>query len=129
EGFAEKVRELAAGDYAGINVTVPHKAAALALADVASEEVRCIAAANTLSFVAGEIAADNTDADGLYEALPMSLTDRDGLERRRALVLGAGGAARAAVFALSGPGAEVDVWNRTTSRAEALCADLTGSPV
>ena len=128
EEFAAKVRELAAGEYAGVNVTVPHKAAALALADVASEEVRWIGAANTLSFVGGEIVADNTDADGLYDALPAYLTDRDGLEGRRALVLGAGGAARAAVFALSSPGAKVDVWNRTASRAEALCADLTGSP-
>jgi shikimate dehydrogenase len=129
EGFETKVRELAAGDYAGVNVTVPHKAAALALADAASEEARWMGAANTLSFAEGEIVADNTDADGLYKSLPASLTDRDGLERRRALVLGAGGAARAAVFVLTGPGADVDVWNRTASRAEALCADLSGSPI
>jgi shikimate dehydrogenase len=129
EGFAKKVRELAAGDYAGVNVTVPHKAAALALADASEEPAHGIGAANTLSFIEGEIVADNTDALGLYRSLPWRLTDDDGLIGRRALVLGAGGAARAAVFALDGAEAEVDVWNRTASRAEVLCADLPGSPV
>lgn len=128
EGFEAKVRGMVAGGYVGANVTVPHKAAALALADVVREEAHWIGAANTLSFVKGEIVADNTDADGLYRALPWRLRDDDGLIGRRALVLGAGGAARAAVFALSGPEAKVDVWNRTASRAEALCADLKGSP-
>lgn len=118
------VREMASGGaYAGINVTVPHKEAALALADEASGAAREIGAANTLSFEGGRIAAENTDAGGLLGALPGSPWGA------RALVLGAGGAARAVLWALAGEGAEVDVWNRTASRAEAICAELGGRPV
>src|SRR5258707_1160745 len=101
EGFEAKVRELAAAGYAGANVTVPHKGAALALADEASEAAGAIGAANTLSFSAGRIRADNTDAGGLLAALPTTPLDAP------ALVLGAGGAARAVVWALVGGGAPV----------------------
>lgn len=123
EGFAEKVRKMAAGDYAGVNVTVPHKAAALAVADEASEAAQQIGAANTLVFVAGRVEAHNTDADGLLAALP------DSPRGRRALVLGAGGAARAVLWALLWEGARVEVWNRTPERAEAICAELGGAAV
>jgi shikimate dehydrogenase len=121
EGFAATVREMAGGDYAGANVTVPHKEAALALADERSEAAEQIGAANTLVFAAGRVEAHNTDADGLLAALPGSPRGQ------RALVLGAGGAARAAVWALLWEGAEVDVWNRTAEKAAALCAALGGA--
>src|SRR5881394_136167 len=121
--FESGVRTMASEGFVGANVTVPHKGAALALADALSETAREIGAANTLSFEAGEIRADNTDAQGLLNALP-------GLPAgKRTLVLGAGGAARAAVWALVREGAEVDVWNRTALRAEHLCAELGGAPV
>ena len=123
EEFAAKVREMAAGEFAGANVTVPHKQAALALADEASEASQQIGAANTLVFAAGGIEAHNTDADGLLAALPV--TPRG----RHALVLGAGGAARAVVWALLWEGAEVEVWNRTAEKAAALCAELGGAAV
>jgi shikimate dehydrogenase len=123
EEFEARVRAMAGEGFLGANVTVPHKAAALALADAASETAREIGAANTLSFAGGEIHADNTDAPGLLAALPRSPRGV------RALVLGAGGAARAVVWALLREGAEVDVWNRTPSRAERLCAELGGRPV
>jgi shikimate dehydrogenase len=124
EGFEAKVRELAAGgEYAGVNVTIPHKEAALAVADEASEAAGAIGAANTLSFAAGRIKADNTDAGGLLAALPATPLDA------RALVLGAGGAARAVIWALVGEGARVEVWNRTLARAAELCAQLGGKPV
>ncbi|MGN6588509.1 MAG: shikimate dehydrogenase [Solirubrobacterales bacterium] len=123
EGFAEKVREIAAGDFAGANVTVPHKEAALAVADEASEASQQIGAANTLVFADGKIEAHNTDADGLLAALPYSPRDR------RALVLGAGGAARAVIWALLWEGAEVEVWNRTPEKAAALCAELGGAAI
>lgn len=121
EEFAAKVRELAAGEFAGANVTVPHKGAALALADEASEASRQIGAANTLVFAGGKIEAHNTDADGLLASLP------DPPRARRALVLGAGGAARAVLWALRWEGAEVEVWNRTAEKAEAICAELGGA--
>lgn len=117
EGFEALVRSLPERGFAGVNVTVPHKLAALALADRASPAAREIGAANTLSFE-GLIAAENTDATGLLGALG---TDPAG---RRALVLGAGGSARACVWALAGAGAEVSIWNRTAAKAEALAGEL-----
>lgn len=118
-----RVRAMAAEGFVGANVTVPHKSAALALADSLSETAREIGAANTLSFVDGEIRADNTDAQGLLDALPEPPAGK------RALVLGAGGAARAIVWALLREGAEVEVWNRTELRSRHLCEELGGRPV
>jgi shikimate dehydrogenase len=123
EQFDAKVLELARGDFAGANVTVPHKQAALALADEASEASQQIGAANTLLFAEGRIEAHNTDADGLLAALPISPRNQ------RALVLGAGGAARAVVWALLWEGAEVEVWNRTAEKAAAICAELGGAAI
>jgi shikimate dehydrogenase len=122
EGFEERVRGLVDEDFVGANVTVPHKHAALALADAPSELAREIGAANTLVFAGEEIQAHNTDAGGLLAALP------DSPRGRRALVLGAGGAARAVLWALEREGAEVDIWNRTAARAEEICAELGGKP-
>jgi shikimate dehydrogenase len=123
ERFEEQLRAMASGGFAGANVTVPHKHAALALAEVPTEVAREIGAANTLTFADGEIRAHNTDADGFLAALPASPSGR------RALVLGAGGAARAVVWALARENAEVEVWNRTAARAEAVCVELGGTPV
>ena len=121
--FAERARDLPGQGFVGANVTVPHKRAALAVADESSDAATEIGAANTLSFGEGGIAADNTDAPGLLAALP------DEPRGRRALVLGAGGAARAAVWALAGAGAEVEVWNRTAERASELAAELGATAV
>jgi shikimate dehydrogenase len=118
ELFAETVRALPAAGFRGVNVTIPHKEAALALADEASDAAREIGAANTLTFEDGAIVADNTDAPGLLDAI------REPVQGRSALVLGAGGAGRAAAWALSRAGADVAVWNRTPERARALAADL-----
>jgi shikimate dehydrogenase len=120
ELFDETVRALPAAGFAGANVTVPHKEAALRLADAPSDAARAIGAANTLTFgPGGEIAAENTDAPGLVAALPV------GPAGATALVLGAGGSARAAVYALLGAGArEVLVLNRTPTRAQAVAREL-----
>lgn len=118
EDFEALVRSLPARGFAGVNVTVPHKLAALALADMASDAAREIGAANTLVFEAGEIEAHNTDAEGLLGALG------ERVDGTRAVVLGAGGSARAAVWALAGAGARVSVWNRTLDRALALSDEL-----
>lgn len=119
--FEARVRAMTRDGFVGANVTVPHKGAALALADSLSETAREIGAANTLSFDGEEIRAENTDAQGLLDALPESVAGK------RALVLGAGGAARAAVWVLAREGAEVAVWNRTALRAEHLCEELGGA--
>lgn len=123
EQFEARVRALPGEGFVGANVTVPHKHAALAMAEAPTEVAREIGAANTLVFTADVIAAHNTDADGLLAALPESPSGK------RALVLGAGGAARAVVWALLREEAEVEVWNRTPERAERLCAELGGHPI
>lgn len=110
--------------FAGVNVTIPHKETALALATDASERARAIGAANTLVF-AGDpgptlaIRADNTDAPAITAALPFPAAGRT------ALVLGAGGSARAAAWGLLDAGAaQVHIWNRTPERASALATAL-----
>jgi shikimate dehydrogenase len=120
ELLAETTRSLAASGFVGANVTIPHKQAALALSDSASAAARAIGAANTLSFADdGPIAAENTDAPGLIAAL------RSSPRGLSALVLGAGGSARAAVWALREAGAaEVSVWNRTQQRARSLADEF-----
>ena len=119
ELFDETVRALAAAGFGGANVTIPHKEAALALATEATEAAQAIGAANTLTFgpPLGRIHAANTDAPGLLETLA-------GRPLGSALVLGAGGSARAAAWALRTAGAQVRVWNRTPDRAARLAADL-----
>jgi shikimate dehydrogenase len=116
--FAGRLRALPGEGFVGANVTIPHKEAALALAGEASEAAEQIGAANTLSFREGAIRADNTDASGLISALPGPV------EGSNALVLGAGGSARAAVWALAGQGANVSVWNRTPERADEIARHL-----
>jgi shikimate dehydrogenase len=129
ELFAETVAALPAAGFRGVNVTIPHKEAALACATQATARARAIGAANTLVFGAdgadgadgahAAIAADNTDAPALISALPVHPAGAT------ALVLGAGGSARAAVWALRDAGAaEVRVWNRTPDRARGLAAEL-----
>ncbi len=125
ELFTDTVRALGAAGFAGANVTIPHKQGALLLADSASEEARAIGAANTLTFTPeGEIAAANTDAPGVLEALGVSPRGMS------AQVLGAGGSARAVVWALLQAGAAaVWVWNRTPERALALAQELGAEAV
>ncbi len=119
ELFEETVRALPQAGFIGANVTVPHKQAALAVAGGASAAARAIGAANTLSFTPdGQIHAENTDAPGLLEALPL---DPRGCT---AVVLGAGGTARSTAWALVGAGAEVAVWNRNAARARTLADNL-----
>ena len=127
ELFAETVRGLGEVGFAGANVTIPHKAAALALADGASARAQAIGAANTLLFGSdGGIWADNTDGPGLLAALDARGVSLDGTTVQ---ILGAGGTARAALWALVDAGADVRVWNRTPANAEVLCGELGGRVV
>lgn len=125
EAFKQTVKALPEQGFRGINVTIPHKHAALELADTATEPAEAIGAANTLTFLDdGRIEADNTDAPGLLAAI-----DRE-VAGASALVLGAGGSARAVVWALLNAGAaSVAVWNRTPERAIAVASDLGAEQV
>lgn len=112
-GFVEKAR---VDGVRGLNVTVPHKTAAFAFAEERSEEADATGAVNTL-LLGDRIAGHNTDVAGLRSALE----ELDAaLPGTRALVLGAGGAGRAATWTLQQGGAEVIVANRTRAKAVAL---------
>ncbi len=110
---------LRAPDVLGANLSLPHKEAALAHLDALTPAARAIGAVNTIVQDGGRLTGDNTDAPGLLLALAAA-----GDPGGPALVLGAGGAARAAVWALLGQRREVWIWNRTREKADALAADL-----
>jgi shikimate dehydrogenase len=119
EGFADFVAHLAARGYVGANVTVPHKEAALALSSP-DERAKAVGAVNTLWLDGGVLCSTNTDVEGFIANLDATAPawDRD---LQSAVVLGAGGAARAAVFGLIERNvACIHVANRTFERAAAL---------
>ena len=107
----------------GANLTLPHKESALPLLDSLSAAARAIGAVNTIINRGGQLHGDNTDAPGLLAALADLGKQAEG----PAVVLGAGGAARAAVWALRFTGREVWVVNRTQAKAAALVDDLGGA--
>jgi len=119
EQFAEFARSLAGRGYVGANVTVPHKEAALA-ASQPDERARAVGAANTLWFEGGTLRSTNTDVEGFLDNLDACAPQWDrGLGK--AVVLGAGGAARGVIYGLIGRGvSRITVVNRTHSRAEDL---------
>ncbi|MCS6626325.1 shikimate dehydrogenase [Roseibacterium beibuensis] len=122
-GFAALAAEGRAGGLRGLNVTAPFKAAALAFADDVSETARLCGSANLLVFEGGRASADSTDGEGLMAALAEQAPDLV-VAGRPVLILGAGGAARAAAAVLKASGADVRILNRTPARAEQLAADL-----
>jgi 3-dehydroquinate dehydratase/shikimate dehydrogenase len=115
---------------AGLSVTIPHKEAVLPQCAEQDALVRSIGAANTLTFTPGGIAASNTDAVAAVESLEAmlaeseQLTAGDGMGVKTALVLGAGGAARAVAFGLKQRGVEVTIASRTPERAKKVAADV-----
>ena len=122
-GFSALIEDGRAGRLRGLNVTAPFKEQALALADVVSPTARACGSANLLIFDGGALKADSTDGGGLMAAFAEqapSLT----VSGQPVVILGAGGAARAAAAALKAAGAEVGIVNRTRSRAEALAEEL-----
>jgi shikimate dehydrogenase len=107
--------------FAGGNVTVPHKIAAMALCDRLEPAARAIGAVNTLWFEEGQLRGDNTDAAGFLAIFDASAPGWDDEHEAPAVVIGAGGAARAIVFALTQRGfRHLRLVNRTLSTAEQL---------
>ena len=125
ENFDEAVRGLKLAGFKGANVTVPHKEAAIKLADAVTDRALKIGAANTLVFQAdGSILADNTDGYGFYENLIQGAPNWKA-DMGPAVVLGAGGAARAIIVALAEAGVpEIRLTNRTRLRADKLANEL-----
>ena len=122
--LAEVLRAMPSMGFVGANVTIPHKEAALALADEVSDMAARIGAANTLSFQDGRIFADNTDGYGFMANLRQNAPEWRP-EQGPALILGAGGAARAIIVALQEAGVPgIRITNRTRARAEGLAAEF-----
>lgn len=112
------------GHFVGGNVTVPHKETVFALCDHVSGTAKKIGAVNTLWHQDGQLIGDNTDKYGFLANLDQQLPDWDS-KKRTAIVLGAGGAARAILVGLAERGYQhIWVLNRTLDRAHALCAEL-----
>jgi shikimate dehydrogenase len=126
EAFAEGLR---GGGVSGVNVTLPFKARALAVADVADEAAKAAGAANLLLFRAdATVEARNTDGLGLLAAFHDQAPEVD-FHGAAVVILGAGGAARGALGALLGAGvSQISILNRTEARAREL-ADLFGPRV
>lgn len=110
----------------GGSVTIPHKIAALALVDEPDERVKAIGAVNTVVEREGRLHGHNTDVLGAVESIQAAATRKwkHGAYGMRALVLGAGGAARAVAWGLKSEGARVTIANRTFDRARALGQEL-----
>jgi shikimate dehydrogenase len=126
--LADTLKSLADNGFVGVNLTVPHKETALDLVDEASGEARRIGAVNTI-FVSGDgrLHGTNTDAHGFISNLRASEPDFN-LTTGPAVVLGAGGAARAVCVALQDAGVpEIRLINRTFARAESLAKTLGGN--
>lgn len=121
--------------FRGVNLTVPHKEAALGFVDAIDDTARRIGAVNTIVLDDdGSLSATNTDAYGLIENIRSGAARalESKFDGRPAVILGAGGAARAAVVGLADAGvADIRIINRTVARAEALAAlaDGTGAAV
>ena len=128
EEFERTVQEFTDSGGRGLNVTVPHKGAAFDLADELGPEARRAGAVNTLSFAAdGRVRGDNTDGIGFRRDVKRN----HGLDLhgKRMLILGAGGAARGVLAALSGAGlGQLVVANRTVQKAEDLLAAVYAPP-
>ena len=122
EGFAEFVLNLSKHGYIGANITIPHKERVLKLT-APDQRARAVGAANTLWYDRGTLRSTNTDIEGFIDNLDHVAPEWDNADD--ALVLGAGGAARAVVFGLLERGIKrIHLANRTVERAEAIAAQF-----
>jgi shikimate dehydrogenase len=123
--LAERLAACRGGEFAGLNLTVPHKEAAVARMDRLDASARLYAAVNTVRVGADGLTGFNTDADGFLRDLAVNF--RRSPEGRRVLVLGCGGAGRALAIACAHRGAaEVCLANRTASKAERVAEEIAG---
>lgn len=127
EQLPARIDSLRSSDVLGASVTVPHKVAVMALLDEISPLARRAGAVNTVINRDGHLTGDNTDAHGFGVSLKEACPD---VKNRQALILGAGGAARAVVLALESLGVRhITLANRRLDRAEALASDLAPTPL
>ena len=122
ENLSAAIKKYADESYMGINVTLPHKESVVSLCDHLSDAARTMGAVNTVVFANNKIYGDNTDATGFADHLLETTHDQI---FHSAVILGAGGAARAVAFALKNLGVQdFTILNRDVTRAETLIKDL-----
>lgn len=127
DDFARAMDSLRIVGFAGVNVTLPHKEHALRYADAASDVATKAGAANMLTFGKERAEADNSDVEGFAASVRAAIGDD---QPERAVVFGAGGAARGVVLALQAVGVKsIVIINRTAEKAEKIAADLGGETV
>ena len=126
DDFAAFFRGLGANGFAGGNITKPHKEQAFRLVDRREDAADAIGAVNTVWYENGALVGGNTDWLGIVLSLDAIAP---GWDKGRALVLGAGGAARAATYGFRQRGLSVSLVNRTRARAEQLAANVPGVTV
>ncbi len=120
----EAVKGLVALNFVGSNVTIPHKETAMQYMDELSDAAQSIGAINTIRVRDGKLHGDNTDPNGFLNALYERNCDPEGM---RVILMGAGGASRAVVYALSRTkAASVIILNDIVEQAEALVDDMAG---
>jgi len=122
-GFDALLAAGRAGLIAGVNVTAPFKEQAYGAADHVSGAAKTVSSANILIFKDGQIFADSSDGEGVLYALAEQAPTLT-LKGAHVVMLGAGGAARAAAGALLNAGARLSILNRTRERAQSLADDL-----
>lgn len=122
EALANLLERIRHGEIHGLNVTIPHKQTVLPLLDDLTETARAIGAVNTVFLRAHRLVGDNTDAPGFFSDLKRFLQQAGRELPRTALVLGAGGSARAVVYALCRAGVQVTVLARRLEQAQQLAA-------
>jgi shikimate dehydrogenase len=126
-GLKDLLDRVRNGEITGLNVTIPHKQNVIPLLDELTPTAQAIGAVNTISMHNGELVGDNTDAPGFHAALEKFLTTkaRRYTDTKSALILGAGGSARAVVYALINAGWTITIASRRFEKVQALIAQLS----
>ncbi len=125
-GLGDLLAQMRRKEIHGLNVTIPHKQTVIPLLDFLTPAARAIGAVNTISLNEDRLTGDNTDWTGFLSDLTLHLPEnRTGQHLQRALVLGAGGAARAVVYALTRSGWQVYIHARRVEQASSLASGLS----
>jgi shikimate dehydrogenase len=124
QGLKNLLARVRNGELHGLNVTIPHKQSVIEFLDELTPTANAIGAVNTVSLRDKKLIGDNTDTQGFLADLKKEIGNREGGMGKSAIVLGAGGSARAVVYALLHDGWEVSLASRRLERAQALAAQF-----
>ncbi|HUH99244.1 MAG TPA: shikimate dehydrogenase [Anaerolineales bacterium] len=124
QGLEELLGRVRSGEITGLNVTIPYKQTVVRFLDELTPAAKAIGAVNTIYMRAGRLTGDNTDAPGFFADLKHFIGNRELGRERSALVLGAGGSARAVVYALANDGWNITVAARRREQALAFAVQI-----